>query len=448
MKGAEKNTPVFALDSSSDKSGESESTEGALGMVIDPELARIASPHAPRSVLSLPIKQEQRHYAYRNPWVARAFTVLDRVGGSFFEKKRERPETIERVLVMRPDHLGDVLFSFPALRALREALPDSRIDFLVGPWARPLLPDDPKDLHGVAIVEFAAPWLVRPKRVRFGLGATLRLARLLRKRARTLGGRYDMVLDLRGDFQLILAARLSGARYLAGRGHTGLGFLLDAEAEEMPGRHQVERNLSMIESAGFGPFKTTNPSLNLTEDEKKRGRLLLLEHGIDGSQILIGVHVGAGAATKLWGADKFAQLIKRIIVDLPAQVILFGAGGDRTAVDDVKIVLAQVQTEGRVFDLCGKLPDLREFMMAAGECALFVGNDSGPSHIAASLGMSVISVFSGTNDPAEWGPRGQRVLIVRKRIECEGCGLTECDHHSCMTELDVDVVYQAVRRCV
>lgn len=422
--------------------------KGALGVLTDPGLAKIASPHAPRSAPSLPLKQGQRHYAYRNTWVARAFAVLDRAGGSLFEKRRERPETVERVLVMRPDHLGDVLFSFPALRALREALPDARIDFLVGPWARPLLPDDPKDLHGVELLEFAAPWLVRPKKVRFGLGATLKLTRLLRKRARILGGRYDMVLDLRGDFQLILAARLSGARYLAGRGLTGLGFLLDTEAEEIPGRHQVERNLSMIESAGFGSPKTTNPNLNLTEEEKKRGRQLLLEHGIDGSKHLIGMHVGAGAATKLWGADKFAQLIKRIIADLPAQVILFGAGGDRTAVDDVKIVLEQTQTEGRVFDLCGKLPNLREFMMAAGECGLFIGNDSGPCHIAASLGMPVISVFSGTNDPAEWGPRGQRVLIVRKRIECEGCGLTECGHHSCMAELDVDVVYQAVRRCV
>ncbi|MBT5947630.1 MAG: glycosyltransferase family 9 protein, partial [Nitrospinaceae bacterium] len=371
MKGAGKNTPVFSLDSSSEKSGGD--GPGALGVVIDSELAKIASPHAPRSAPSVPLKYEQRHYAYRNPWVVRAFALLDRVGGSLFEKKRERPEILKRVLVLRPDHLGDVLFSFPALRALREELPDAQIDFLVGPWARPLLPEDPKDLHGVALLEFAAPWLVRPKKVRFGFGATLKLARLLRKRARALGGKYDMVLDLRGDFQLILAARLSGARYLVGRGLTGLGFLLDTEAEEIPGRHQVERNLSMIESAGFGPLRTTNPSLSLSEDEKKRGRLLLLEHGVDVSRILIGMHVGAGAATKLWGADRYAQLIKRVIADLPAQVILFGASGDRTAVNDVKIVLDESQTVGRVFDLCGKLPDLREFMMAASSCALFVG---------------------------------------------------------------------------
>ncbi|MBI3026361.1 MAG: glycosyltransferase family 9 protein, partial [Candidatus Tectomicrobia bacterium] len=102
----------------------------------------------------------------------------------------------------------------------------------------------------------------------------------------------------------------------------------------------------------------------------------------------------------------------------------------------------------RVADLCGALPTLRAFMGVARACHLFVGNDSGPSHIAAALGVPVLCLFSGTNDPAEWGPRGGAVVILRRRIECEGCGLAECGHHSCMVQLDVEAVFQAVRRCV
>ena len=133
---------------------------------------------------------------------------------------------------------------------------------------------------------------------------------------------------------------------------------------------------------------------------------------------------------------------------MPSQVVIFGGPKDRSVTNDVVTALKDLRTEGRVVDLCGKLPGLRSFMMAAYQCTVFVGNDSGPGHIAAALGVPVISVFSGTNDPAEWGPRGPSVVIVRKRIDCENCGLTFCDHHSCMVGLDPSTVYEALRRCV
>jgi len=324
----------------------------------------------------------------------------------------------------------------------------ARIDLLIGPWARPLFSADPQDWPGVEFLIFSAPWLVRPKRVRLGVGAVLSLAGLLRRRAREIGGPYDLAVDLRGDFQLILAARLAGVRYLVGRGITGLGFWLDAEGGEVRGRHQVEGNLALLEEAGFGPQKTINPEIRLSKDEVDQGRALLRAHGLDPSRLLVGVHPGAGLPTKRWRAEKFSRLIDRVASELPARVLLVGGPDDRPVADAVLAGLRGPRTAGRVVDLCGKLPHLRAFMSVAKACHLFVGNDSGPGHIAAALGVPVICVFSGTNDPAEWGPRGAAVLVMRKRIECEGCGLATCDHHSCMAQLDVEAVYQAVRRCV
>jgi ADP-heptose:LPS heptosyltransferase len=448
MRGADQNPPVFSLDPSQREETNSPSAGASAEKVLTIELGRVDPPESPRAAPALPEDSRPREYTYRSPWVARLFRLLDALGGAIFSRKSERPAHIERVLVLRPDHLGDVLFSFPALKSLREKLPDARIDLLIGPWARPLIPPNPKDLYGIELLEFTAPWLERPKNVRFGLKATWRLARLLRGRSRELGGPYDLAVDMRGDFQLILAARLAGVRYLAGSGRTGLGFFLDAEVDEQEGRHQVERNLALVESAGFGSLETTNPDLRLAEEEVEQGRALLRTHGVDGSKIVIGMHLGAGSPTKIWGVDKFAQLIRRTLTNMPSQVVIFGGEDDRAVTDDVLIALRGTRTEGGVVDLCGKLPGLRSYMMAVSQCALFVGNDSGPGHIAAALGVPVISVFSSTNDPAEWGPRGPSVVIVRKRIECEGCGLTLCDHHSCMVELDSEIVYQAVRRCV
>jgi ADP-heptose:LPS heptosyltransferase len=447
MKGADRKSSNPLSDSPSGVIGDKKLSGMPLFELI-PEIGRIKPPEGPRGEDSIQHKPPPRLYAYRNPWVVRAFRLLDSVCGRLFGKKRERPGTIERVLVMRPDHLGDFLFSLPALKALRDELPDARIDVLVSPLARQLIPDNWKEWEGFEPLEFSAPWLQRPKKVRFGLKATLGLTRLLRKRRRDLGGRYDLVIDLRGDFQLILASRLAGVRYLVGKGHTGLGSLLDVEVNGTRGRHQVEMNLAQLESAGFGLRDTTSPELILSKEEEAEGESILRTQGVDGSKILIGMHVGAGQPTKLWGVDKYAELIRRIVTDRPSQVVLLGGPDDRAVTDDVLISLKGSRVEGRVFNLCGKLPDLRTFMMVAKQCALFVGNDSGPAHIAAALQVPVVSIFSGTNDPAEWGPRGPSVVIVRRRIACEGCGLTQCDHLSCMAELDIDVVYQAVRRCV
>ena len=403
----------------------------------------------PPTGFPLPAGREEkppRPYAYKKPWVCRAVRLVDAAGERLFSRRRERPAEIRRVLVLRPDHLGDVVFALPAIQALRAALPGARIDLLVATGSRPLFPQNVGE--GLEFLFFDAPWLARPARARAGLRGALSLARQLRRRARETGGPYDLAVDLRGDFRLILAARLAGARYLAGRGITGLGFLLDAEAREVAGRHQVEGNLALLEAAGFDHRETPNPSIVLTQEEIEAGRAVLRGHGVAGAKLVVGVHPGAGLATKRWAPEKYATLIARIASELPARVVLLGGPGDRPAADAVLAALGEARSSRRLVDLCGALPDLRAFMGVARACHLFVGNDSGPAHIAAALGVPVLCLFSATNDPAEWGPRGGAVVVLRRRIECEGCGLAECGHHSCMVQLDVEAVFQAVRRCV
>ncbi len=449
IKEPKNHSPRFALE----EEGEplppgSRAPERAAPFVPDPGLGEVVPRRAPLATPLPPAPEPRRRYAYRSPRARLAVRALDAAGGALFRARRARPEKMARALVMRPDHLGDVLFSLPALHALRERLPEARIDFLVGPWALPLLSADPKKPLGLEPLVFTCPWLKRPKGERVSPGGILSLARLLRRRAREIGGPYDLAIDLRGDFQLILAARLAGARYLVGRGITGLGFWLDREGEEVDGRHQVEGNLGLIEAAGFGSQRTENPKLWLSKEELEAGRSVLRSNGVAASDVLIGVHPGAGLPTKRWGAEKFARLIGMMTAALRARVVLLGGPDDRQVTGEVMAGLGQARNRGRVLDLCAQLPDLRTFMAVARNCALFVGNDSGPAHIAAALGVPLICLFSGTNEPAEWGPRGRSVMVIRKRIECEGCGLSYCDHHSCMVQLDVETVYRAVRRCV
>jgi hypothetical protein len=173
MKGADRNPPVFSLDSSSGEDTNSNPSGEASGKVLTIELGRIEPPEAPRAAPSVQQKSPPRQYAYRSQWAVRLFRLLDGLGAALLARERDRPKVIERVIVLRPDHIGDVLFALPALRALRKELPDARIDLLIGPWARPLLPDDSKNIYGIELIEFSAPWLERPKKKRFALMAAL-----------------------------------------------------------------------------------------------------------------------------------------------------------------------------------------------------------------------------------------------------------------------------------
>ncbi|MDA1001596.1 MAG: hypothetical protein O2807_13910, partial [bacterium] len=266
----------------------------------------------PRAPLPPPEVEDEvpvQRYAYKRAWARLIFSALDAVGHLLFRRKRTRPAEIRRVLLMRPDHLGDVVFSLPAVRALRERLPDAHIDFLLAPEAMPLLQDEEGAARGVNLLPFSAAWLRRSQKRRVGWGSTCALAWMLLRRRWELGGAYDIAIDLRGDFQLILAARIAGVRYLVGRELTGFGFWLDAKGHEETGRHQVEGNLGLRERAGFGPMATANPQLAVSSAERNRAKISLQSHGVDTSRILIGIHPGAGAPTKKWGAARFAGLI-------------------------------------------------------------------------------------------------------------------------------------------
>ncbi len=384
----------------------------------------------------------ERNYHYERFPARWAFRAIDLLGETFFRKTRKRPPSIRRVLLMRPDHIGDVVCTLPAIRALRDSLPDAQIDLLIRSSARSLFREFDEELAGVDFLVFNASWRDRPKRKKFGFRSMRRLRRLLRLRAEEIDGPYDLAVDFAGDFQSIITARLAGVRYLVGRGIRGFGFGLDAEVAEFPKRHQVEFNLDMLEYAGLGPFDTKNPALSLSEEELEEGRTCIASHTEDHSGSFIGIHPGAGGVERIWSPKLYGELISRIVSTLPARVLLLGGPDDRPIVDETLKSMKGVRVRGTILDMCEEVQDLRSLMGVMKACRLFIGNDSGPTHIAAALGVPVICIFQGPAEPSVWGPRGPNVVVLRKRT---------VSGHSIRTDglnRELERVYEAVKRCV
>lgn len=357
-----------------------------------------------------------RPYPYRARWKRALALAVDTLGDVLSRARPARRLTsgdeplgrgspgdldggaVRRVLVVRLDHLGDVLFSTVVFPPLRRLYPMAEITALVGPWAAPLLLHHP-DVDRV--VSFRNPWFDR--KGASGWADTLGAVQFLRR------SRFDLGLDLRGDPRIIALMLAGGVRYRAGYGCGGAGFLLSRELDHPPGLHQVDRNLRLIQALGWkgeaGDFRRPRVFVSGAEEEEARARLAALGVGEGGRRVAL--HPGASVAAKRWPAEHYASLAAWLSRRGGLRLLLLGGPEERD-------LAAEVAARSGVcpLSLAGEL-SLRGLMAVLKRCHLMIGNDSGPTHLAAALGVPTVALFTGTNRPSEWAPIGERVHLIQ-----------------------------------
>jgi len=147
-----------------------------------------------------------------------------------------------------------------------------------------------------------------------------------------------------------------------------------------------------------------------------------------------------------WPASHFAGLIDLLCAESGVHVVLVGAAEEAPIAEEVqRLVMAKRSVESLVGRV--KLDELAEVMRA---CVLFVGNNSGPKHLAASLGVPTVGIHSGVVDAAEWAPLGPQALALRRRMVCGPCYLefaSECPRAlACLTAIRPrDVLESCIR---
>jgi ADP-heptose:LPS heptosyltransferase len=160
---------------------------------------------------------------------------------------------------------------------------------------------------------------------------------------------------------------------------------------------------------------------------------------------LVCVHPAAGNETKQWPEASFAGLIDLLTEERSVHVVLIG-GKDETPIADR--VLDQVQHKDSVVSLLGAL-SLQELPLLIRIAALFIGNDSGPKHLAAALGTPTVGIHSGVVDTAEWAPFGRHAVAVRRKTICTPCyvaTVSDCHRNlECLRKLRPSDVYAACR---
>ena len=335
-----------------------------------------------------------------------------------------------RVLVVRPDHLGDLLLTTPALSLLRRSLPArAEITCLVGPWARPALLGNP-DVDRLLSIPF--PGFTRAARRPHPLGPyliALRYALILRR-----AGPFDAALILRDDHWWgALLVYLAGVPLRIGvRGPEAAPFLTTGLPPSQCTGHRAEQNLTLaralLDRLGVVPASDTPAGLRapVSPADRAAATALLAAHGVGSGETLVALQTGAGAALKLWSVEAWGAVGLALARRYQATLVLVGSASERELAERVASMISIGDPTVRCCVLAGAT-SWGVLAAALDRCALVVGVDSGTMHLAVARSRPSVAIF-GPVDPRLFGPWGDpegasdRHAVVAAALPCQPCG--------------------------
>jgi lipopolysaccharide heptosyltransferase II len=350
------------------------------------------------------------------------------------------------VLLIRPDHLGDVLLASPAETILRAAMPDAEIDWLVGPWSAEMVRRGGA-AGEVMTLDFPG-FTRRPKSSPVEpYAALIREARSLRARG------YDAALILRPDhwWGALLAALAGIPRRFGYSVAECTPFLTDTLPQ--PTGHAAAANLALARLAavrlGRAPLPPSGivpPAFRVTCDERRwvEQRLMAWRPAGRATTSLVVIHAGAGAPLKSWPTERWAAVAQRLRAPTGVDIVLTGGPGERALAEQITARL-----DPPLPNLAGEttLGQLGALFAAAD---LVIGGDSGPLHLAAAVGTPTLRLY-GPTDVAEFGPwpPGDQHVALAAGLACQPCralvgppcGAVELP--PCLLAIDVESVVNA-----
>ena len=327
------------------------------------------------------------------------------------------PASVGKVLVIRPRFVGDLCLTTPVLTHLARILPGVPVHYLAEEEAAPLLEDDPR---------LARLWTIPRKASAL---ATARLCGALRAE------KFDLVFDLFCNPRTALWTAATGARWRVGYPNKKLRSAAYNVLVRPTEKSAVRFHLASLEALGWdAPY--VPPRIHVSEEERASAR------GAFGDGELVGMHPGARWPTRRWAPEDFAALGRTVLEERPSASLLVFAGPGEEEL--AHAIVADVASP-RARAVTGL--SLRAFAATVSVCRAFVAGDSGPVHVAASVGTPTIGIF-GRNEPERFFPYreedGNRAVYAR--VWCSPCHLDVCDHLSCLRAISPDWVMDVVRK--
>jgi ADP-heptose:LPS heptosyltransferase len=335
---------------------------------------------------------------------------------------------VRRILVIRHRAGGDLLLTTPALRALREAVPGASIEVLTARGFRELLAGN-SDVDRV--IDFDRRSLVSQAAL---------YVRLLR-------GGYDLVLDMVSTPRSAFMSALTRAPVRVGydiRGRRG-AYTVAVPREPLGAdgpvlRYAPEAPLDLLRAIGI-PAADLTLRFRVEDWASTEIEAWMKQSDLDRDRPIVACLPTGSWPAKTWGADRFAAALDVLAEE--ASVLWTWGPGERDAV-------AACRDRMRRRSVLAPATGWQALGALLKRCAVWIGNDSGPKHLAVALGVPTVTVFGPTH-PRTWHPpRGPHIALLAEGLPCLHCNANVCPLEGqrrmrCMTDVSVESVVAAAR---
>lgn len=306
----------------------------------------------------------------------------------------------KNILTIRHDEIGDMITALPVFDALKKIFPDGQLTVWCLPLTRPLIENHPAINH-IAVSK------------------------------KELKGKYDLIIDLRGNFETIIYSLIHCPYYRLDRGT--VRFRNKFALKQHP--HEVLTNLQIIRTV-IG--KTENdPELNLylKEENYRQAEEFLLKNNISGFVLL---HTGARKKLRQWPPSKFAMLSSLLKEKKGWETVIAGTKEELQEIEKLQSLIPF-----KTYSFTGY--SLTDFAALASKAACFVGNESGPMHIAAAMKVPVVGLF-GPGEPHTFSPFGKKATYIHHQLKCNPCDQVHCvqPDRPCINLIEVNEVMNKI----
>jgi len=348
-----------------------------------------------------------------------------------------------KILLVRLRLIGDVVFTTPAIGALRRTFPDARITYLVEAPAEPVVRHHP-DIDEIIVLE-------RPR----GLARLQHDVALAR---RLHAGRFDLAIDFHGGPRSGFLTWATRAPQRIGYDLPGRGWCYTTRVpwtrSLVPPRHSVLNQWALIEPLGIDPPDRARDAVTMPLDPDAVRRLdeRLRLAGVDRSAPLIVLHVSAGNPFRRWPAESFARTAATLALADPKRRIIITSGpSDGAAAEAVAGRARQLAAAAASCIVRTGEFDLAELRALVDRAALYIGGDSGPLHIAATTRTPIVALFGPTlpDRSMPWrDPVIGAIAVDGGELPCRPCHQRHCvpGDFRCLTAISPTMVVAAAER--
>lgn len=343
---------------------------------------------------------------------------------------------IKKILIFTGGGIGDIVMSIPALRSFGECFKNRELDIAISSRVKDVI-ENIADWHEVIVWDkgLVKKTITRSLMSNFGLYLNLRK------------NKYDLLIDIeaieswQAAIKRFLFYKVIGPGKIAGRNTDGRGFFLDYKTADSlsSNEHEVNRRLSLAAALGCQTL-SIDSHIHIDKYHLEYADNLLRNKGIAESDFIVGINPNAFKQSCQWGLDKFISLSKKILKSYNAKIIIIGSEGDRPLVEKV---VNDVKN-----DNCIALTGLGLIQLSAiiSKFNIFITNDTGPMHLAASVDTPVVAIIGiSPNRYAPYLVDNRKQVLSVDNLPCRPCSKIYCKDKFCLNPITVDMVWEAFK---